>query len=462
METFFSSFFGSQAHPFMNANNSQNSHFHTSASATTGFNFPGMPGMQQFVNQANNNDKKPPPAGANAIRSLPMVKVTADDLLEASNKECLVCLDEHKLGSLACKLPCGHLFHKPCVTEWLEKHCTCPICRYEIETDDQQYENQRKSRMKKRKLRYRRDELDHKSISQLREIAQSVGMDITGCIDKREIVERLLGSDLITIIEGLPPMEMSSSDFNKKNVSELKHLLLSFGLSTEGALEKSELRSRLLESNRIIIIDDQNDLNSNNYNNNNNSNYYDMERIDYNNKRKNDNNNNNNNNNNISPYDQLKEMSLSELRKLGQQHSISTSGCIDKSEVIERMLKSHEIIEKLNNNNDNNNFNQKINNNSIHSGFSSSFPIKISQNDLNVLSTSELRDILMRSGLEINANHSGTLDSFSMKSLLIDSGKIIIMQNENANHHLEVLVHSSIAFSCSYLCYKLIHSSTMP
>jgi Ring finger domain len=69
--------------------------------------------------------KKAPPASDRAIRNLALVKVTADDLLEETNKECLICLEEQKMGSFACKLACGHLYHKQCLTEWLQKHCSC-------------------------------------------------------------------------------------------------------------------------------------------------------------------------------------------------------------------------------------------------------------------------------------------------------------------------------------------------
>ena len=47
-------------------------------------------------------------------------------------------------GELAARLPCGHLFHKDCVVEWLSRHCVCPVCRYELPTDSVVYERTRR------------------------------------------------------------------------------------------------------------------------------------------------------------------------------------------------------------------------------------------------------------------------------------------------------------------------------
>jgi hypothetical protein len=184
-----------------------------------------------------------------------MVQVTADDLIDVTNRECAVCLEEQPIGSYACKLSCGHLFHRNCVRDWLLQHCTCPVCRFELQTDDYAYEQGRKKRMKNRKLRFRKDELRVKKVAQLKEICVSLSVSFEGCIDKSEIVDRLIASGMIDITEGVPTIECSEEEFNDKGVRELKTLLLSFGLSTEGALEKSELRSRLLESKRVVIVE---------------------------------------------------------------------------------------------------------------------------------------------------------------------------------------------------------------
>ena len=38
-------------------------------------------------------------------------------------------------GELIYKLPCRHCYHVNCVTQWLESHNTCPMCRYKMPTE---------------------------------------------------------------------------------------------------------------------------------------------------------------------------------------------------------------------------------------------------------------------------------------------------------------------------------------
>jgi hypothetical protein len=214
---------------------------------------------QQPMAQANPQPTQyhnTPPASSRQISSLPLVTITVDDLQEQSNKECLICLEEQRLGGRACKLPCGHIYHKECITEWLSKHANCPFCRYELETNDEAYETLRKKNNENRKLRFRRDELDHKSISQLRELCQTLHVGIHGCVDKHDIVDRLIASGRIIVVENVPAIEISTSAFEVMSVRELQHLLLSFGLPAQGLLEKSELRATLLNSGRVVIVND--------------------------------------------------------------------------------------------------------------------------------------------------------------------------------------------------------------
>ena len=103
--------------------------------------YPGTSNNPSFDSTA------PPPASEKSIRQLPQISVTADDLLDEANKECCVCLESHSIGSNATRLPCGHLFHRPCIENWITKNCTCPVCRFELETDNASYEVHRKERI---------------------------------------------------------------------------------------------------------------------------------------------------------------------------------------------------------------------------------------------------------------------------------------------------------------------------
>jgi len=199
--------------------------------------------------------QQPPPASAKFIESLVPKPVTEDDIQEVNNKECLICLDDHVIGSLAVKLPCGHLFHKTCVSEWLVKHCTCPACRYEVECSDPRYEIERRRRMQKtRKIRIRLDEFKAMKISEIRKMATQVGIDISDCIDKKEIIDKLVASDSVDLIEGVPMLEIPEEEWEACGVKSLKQLLKGYGISDKDALMKSELRNLLLNSGRIRII----------------------------------------------------------------------------------------------------------------------------------------------------------------------------------------------------------------
>lgn len=195
-----------------------------------------------------------PPASCDAIASLKEIRITVDDIQEISNQECVICLATQSTGELGVKLDCGHLFHRECITHWLASSGLCPVCKFELPSVDIAYESERQRRMKKRVLRYKRDDLLKMSVSDLRSLCNSLLVSIEGCVDKSDIIAKLIDSKKVVVVEKIPPVDILESDFNNLKVKELKKYLDDFGIQCPDAVEKSDIRRVLLESGRINIV----------------------------------------------------------------------------------------------------------------------------------------------------------------------------------------------------------------
>lgn len=79
-----------------------------------------------------------PPAARSVVEILDVVSVP-DDVA------CAVCKNDILLGEEGKQLPCFHLFHGECILPWLQIRNTCPLCRYELPTDDAIYEQRRRN-----------------------------------------------------------------------------------------------------------------------------------------------------------------------------------------------------------------------------------------------------------------------------------------------------------------------------
>ncbi|MBA0708331.1 hypothetical protein Golax_023465 [Gossypium laxum] len=55
--------------------------------------------------------------------------------VEAGEEDCMICLEELKVGFEASRMPCSHVFHGDCMEKWLKQSHYCPICRFEMPTD---------------------------------------------------------------------------------------------------------------------------------------------------------------------------------------------------------------------------------------------------------------------------------------------------------------------------------------
>ncbi len=67
----------------------------------------------------------------NQIKKIPIVYFSKYKFKNFDTK-CAVCQYDFNEGEKVTKLNCNHLFHAPCVDEWLLKNKICPICKKEI------------------------------------------------------------------------------------------------------------------------------------------------------------------------------------------------------------------------------------------------------------------------------------------------------------------------------------------
>jgi len=142
-----------------------------------------------------------PPASIDAIKAIPSINITQEDLEDENNRSCCICFGDHKLGEKVARLPCGHIFHRKCVSEWLEKHCTCPFCRWELKTSDVGFNRGRLERMRSRRVRIKTHELERMSLSELKDLAETT-LDSAEFIEENrsELIKKIKSSNMVDIV----------------------------------------------------------------------------------------------------------------------------------------------------------------------------------------------------------------------------------------------------------------------
>lgn len=58
------------------------------------------------------------------------------EAVAAAGEACTVCHDAYDAGAEVVELPCSHCFHEDCISPWLDTHNSCPVCRYELPTEE--------------------------------------------------------------------------------------------------------------------------------------------------------------------------------------------------------------------------------------------------------------------------------------------------------------------------------------
>lgn len=81
-----------------------------------------------------------PAASASFVWKLPRIIINAEHEKMDGGLVCPVCKDPLAVDTEANQLPCSHLYHPDCILPWLSTRNSCPVCRYELPTDDKDYE----------------------------------------------------------------------------------------------------------------------------------------------------------------------------------------------------------------------------------------------------------------------------------------------------------------------------------
>lgn len=197
------------------------------------------------------NEEQPPqvhPAQEVLRDALPRVVVTKEDQLDATNSKCAVCLEEFRTGARATRMFCGHLFCTACIREWLRTANTCPICRFELATDSQEYEAGRRQRMEGRVARLRIGELRMMRVPELKQLMRALGVSGEGCFEKADLIRKLGNTPEVEVAEDRMDIRYTEGELRCLEMPQLRCLLERHALSkVSGDMDESQERIEAVE-----------------------------------------------------------------------------------------------------------------------------------------------------------------------------------------------------------------------
>ncbi|CAK9019918.1 E3 ubiquitin-protein ligase RING1 (RING finger protein 1) (RING-type E3 ubiquitin transferase RING1), partial [Durusdinium trenchii] len=186
--------------------------------------------MQQSMEE---NSRKVPPASERVRDALPRIVVTKEDLMDSTNSKCSICLDDFQPGFRATRMLCSHLFCNNCIREWLREANSCPVCRYELATDCEEFEAGRRARMENRPVRLKLAELQQLRVTELKRLMKALQVSPDGCLEKAELVRRLQGASDVVL------EEENAQRYSKEELEDLPLLLL------RNLLERHQVPNRM-------------------------------------------------------------------------------------------------------------------------------------------------------------------------------------------------------------------------
>jgi transcription elongation factor len=102
-----------------------------------------IPGLLNQLNFGMESSTAKPPASKQEIEKLQIEIISEENIKKFDLLECCICKDDYKVGDKVSQLQCGHYHHHECVVAWLNKQNNCPVCRFELKTDNLEYENKK-------------------------------------------------------------------------------------------------------------------------------------------------------------------------------------------------------------------------------------------------------------------------------------------------------------------------------
>mmetsp|Transcript_69596 Transcript_69596/g.201709 ORF Transcript_69596/g.201709 Transcript_69596/m.201709 type:complete len:254 (+) Transcript_69596:88-849(+) len=139
-----------------------------------------------------------PPTSRRFLREWPRITVTSHDL--DHNAECAVCLARFSPDDVAMRLPCGHMYHSVCVKVWLQMSHLCPVCRFELPTDDIRCDAARRAAMWRRRPRVRLEDLAGRTTTELWHLAKYFEVRLKANMMKDELVRAIVTSGRFEVI----------------------------------------------------------------------------------------------------------------------------------------------------------------------------------------------------------------------------------------------------------------------
>ena len=89
-----------------------------------------------------------PPASKKAVEKLKKCKISEEIFKNFGiENSCAVCKEVFIIGEECLLMPCEHHFHNDCLLPWLKERNSCPVCRYELPTDDEDFELRKKQKL---------------------------------------------------------------------------------------------------------------------------------------------------------------------------------------------------------------------------------------------------------------------------------------------------------------------------